>query len=153
MILGFYGKHNSGKTALIEKIVPELKARGYTLTVVKHATKAETIDTPGKDTYRYGEAGADVAILSLKAETSIILKKALELDAILELLTKAVQPDIILVEGYKKSGIPKIAVGDIDLEENTVLRYEPENDDIDEILNYIDKKLAEAKSEARNPNF
>ncbi len=146
MILGFYGKHNSGKTALIEKIVPELKARGYTLAVVKHATKAESIDTPGKDTHRYGEAGADIAVLSLKAETSIILKKALELNEILELLIKAVKPDIILIEGYKKSSIPKVAVGDIDLEENTVLRFEPDTDEIDEILGYIDKSLAQEKS-------
>jgi len=150
MILGFYGKHNSGKTALIEKILPELKGRGYSVAVVKHATKAETIDTPGKDTHRYGEAGANFAVLSLKAETSIIFKKALELDEILELLKNAVQPDIILVEGFKKTNIPKIAVGDIDLEENTVLRYEPENGDFDKILKYIDKSLAGVKSEILN---
>jgi molybdopterin-guanine dinucleotide biosynthesis protein MobB len=142
MILGFYGKHNSGKTMLIEKLIPELKGRGYSVAVVKHATKTETIDTPGKDTHRYGEAGADIAVLSLKAETSVILKKAMELDEILELVKNAVNPDIILVEGFKKSGIPKIAVGDIEQEENTVLRYEPELDELDAILNYIDNIMA-----------
>jgi molybdopterin-guanine dinucleotide biosynthesis protein MobB len=143
MILGFYGKHNSGKTMLIEKLLPELKSRGYSVAVVKHATKAETIDTPGKDTHRYGEAGADIAVLSLKAETSIILKKAMELDGILELLKNTMNPDIILVEGFKKSSIPKIAVGDIEQEENTVLRYDPESGNLEEILKYIDKELTE----------
>ncbi len=145
MILGFYGKHNSGKTALLEKLLPKLAAKGYSVAVIKHALRAESIDTPGKDTHRYGEAGAQIVVLSLKAETSIIFKKALELDEILTLLTNAVHPDIILVEGYKKSTIPKVAVGDIELEQNTVLRYEPEVDELDEILRYIDKTLAAEK--------
>ncbi len=54
---------NSGKTTLIEKIVPILKARGLRVAVIKHASGGFDLDKPGKDSWRFQQAGADSVIL------------------------------------------------------------------------------------------
>ena len=47
-----------GKTTLIERLVPELTARGLVVSLIKHSHKHIDIDRPGKDSYRHREAGA-----------------------------------------------------------------------------------------------
>ena len=54
---------NSGKTTLIEKVVRILKERGLRVAVIKHASKGFDIDRPGKDSWRFREAGADAVML------------------------------------------------------------------------------------------
>ncbi len=58
---------NSGKTTLIEKIVKHLKARGLRVAVVKHASAGFELDRPGKDSWRFQEAGADSVVLVVHA--------------------------------------------------------------------------------------
>ena len=58
-IVSFVGKSNVGKTTLLEKVVAELKRRGYRVATLKHDTHGFDIDKPGKDTWRMAQAGSD----------------------------------------------------------------------------------------------
>ena len=72
--LSIVGHSNSGKTTLIERLIGELKRRGRRLAVVKHTGGPFDMDRPGKDTWRYAEAGCD-AIAILGPERSVILER------------------------------------------------------------------------------
>ena len=56
VVLGIAGPSDSGKTTLIEKLLPLLLARGITVSTVKHVHHAVEIDTPGKDSFRHRQA-------------------------------------------------------------------------------------------------
>lgn len=62
-IVSIVGRTNSGKTTLIEKLIPELKKRGYKVGVIKHTKHQFEIDHPGKDTWRMTKAGADTVVI------------------------------------------------------------------------------------------
>jgi molybdopterin-guanine dinucleotide biosynthesis protein B len=93
------------KTALIERLTQRLTDEGLKVATIKHISGS--FDTPKRDTWRHLESGAVMTVASTPNEIVTLtrtknppLKKAL--DAIY------VKPDIILVEGYKKSDYPKI---------------------------------------------
>lgn len=104
------GKSGSGKTTLLEKLVRELSGRGYRLATVKHHSHAGfDIDVPGKDSWRFAQAGSvQVAIASPdKFATYRKLERELTLD---EIATEIQDVDMILVEGYKNSNKPSLEV-------------------------------------------
>ena len=64
-VLAVSGVHNSGKTTLLEKLLPVLRSRGLKVGVIKHDGHDFTPDVPGTDSYRLREAGAEgVAVYS-----------------------------------------------------------------------------------------
>src|SRR6266852_1545693 len=64
-IVSFVGRSNSGKTTLIERVIPELVRAGYKVATVKHAGHGFDLDTEGKDSWRHKRAGASsVMVLS-----------------------------------------------------------------------------------------
>ena len=64
-VLAVSGAHNSGKTTLLEKLIPLLRARGLKVGVIKHDGHDFTPDVPGTDSFRLREAGAEgVAVFS-----------------------------------------------------------------------------------------
>ena len=63
-IISIVGKSNSGKTTLIEKIIPELKKRGCKVGTIKHDVHGFEIDYEGKDTYRHFQAGPDTVVIA-----------------------------------------------------------------------------------------
>jgi molybdopterin-guanine dinucleotide biosynthesis protein B len=100
---------NSGKTTLIEKVVKILKARGLCVAVIKHAKGGFDLDQPGKDSWRFQQAGADAVILVGPGRMALI--KNTERDPSpeeLEQLTPGA--DIVIYEGFKKSAKSKIEV-------------------------------------------
>ena len=131
-VIGICGYHNSGKTTLIEKLIKWLKNDGYKIATIKNIPKKFSIDTEGKDTWKHGQAGASVVVASSPDETAFIFKRGMELKEIAHILNEIVHPDLILVEGRKMERIPKISVGDIELE--GAIKYE---DNIDEIKSWI----------------
>jgi len=131
-VIGICGYHNSGKTTLIEKLIKWLKNDGYKIATIKNIPKKFSIDTEGKDTWKHSEAGASVVVASSPDETAFIFKRGMELKEIADILNEIVHPDLILVEGHKRERIPKISVGDIELE--GAIKYE---DNIDEIQSWI----------------
>lgn len=109
-IVSIVGKSDSGKTTLIEKIVPELARRGYRVATIKHDVHGFEIDKKGKDSWRHRKAGADAVILSSPNQIAVIRNVERDLN-LAELRDRFVEDvDIIISEGFKKDAQPKIEV-------------------------------------------
>jgi molybdopterin-guanine dinucleotide biosynthesis protein B len=109
-IISIVGKSDSGKTTLIEKLVPELTQRGYRVATVKHDVHGFEVDREGKDSWRHKQAGAHTVVISSPKKVALIrdVEKDLTLEEIREKLIQDV--DLILSEGYKKDVQPKIEI-------------------------------------------
>ena len=109
-IISIVGKSDSGKTTLIEKLVPELTRRGYRVATVKHDIHGFVVDREGKDSWRHKQAGAHTVIISSPQKIALI--RDVEKDSTLdEIRGRWIQDvDLILSEGYKKDVQPKIEV-------------------------------------------
>ncbi len=109
-VVAIVGKSGAGKTVIMEKLITEFKARGYRVGAVKHTHQAVELDAPGKDTWRYSEAGSDAVAIS--SPLRITIYKNLDRDPSLEqtVLQLGDSYDIILAEGFKTSRTPKIEV-------------------------------------------
>lgn len=103
-------KSGAGKTTLLEKLIPELKRRGYRIATIKHHSHAGfEIDQPSKDSWRHARAGSEHVVIAApdKIASYRILKRELELD---EIAREIKDVDLILVEGYKRAGKPILEV-------------------------------------------
>jgi len=109
-IISIVGKSDSGKTTLIEKLVPELTQRGHRVATVKHDVHGFEVDREGKDSWRHKKAGAHTVVISSPNKVALIrdVEKDLTLDEIRQKLIQDV--DLILSEGYKKDVQPKIEI-------------------------------------------
>ncbi len=109
-IVTVIGKSGCGKTTFLEKLVLELKQRNYKLATIKHHSHSGfDIDIPGKDSWRFFEAGSDHVIIAAPDKIASYWKidKELSLDEICKIVTGV---DLILVEGYKQAGKPALEV-------------------------------------------
>jgi molybdopterin-guanine dinucleotide biosynthesis protein B len=100
---------NSGKTTLIEKVVTILKSRGLRVAVVKHASAGFDLDKPCKDSWRFQQAGADAVVLVGPGKLAL-LKNSEHDPTPDELIAMLPNAEIIIHEGFKKSGQNKIEV-------------------------------------------
>ena len=109
-IVSIVGKSDSGKTTLIEKLIPELVRRGYKVATVKHDVHGFDVDHPGKDSWRHKQSGAHTVVISSPRKLALI--RDVDHDADLtELRNKYIREvDLILSEGFKKNDHPKIEV-------------------------------------------
>jgi molybdopterin-guanine dinucleotide biosynthesis adapter protein len=108
--VSFVAKSGTGKTTLLEKVIAELKGRGYRVGVIKHDAHRFDIDHPGKDSHRLTAAGADTMLIS-SPEKLALVKQHSEPPSIEDLIaTYFSDVDLILTEGFKKGGLPKIEV-------------------------------------------
>jgi len=108
--VSFVARSGTGKTTLLEKVIAELKRRGHKVGVVKHDAHRFAIDHPGKDSHRLTAAGADTMLIS-SAEKLALVKKHAASPPIEELIsTYFADVDIVLTEGFKQGGLPKIEV-------------------------------------------
>lgn len=99
---------NSGKTTLIEKLVRILKSRGFRVAVIKHAPKGFDLDIPGKDSWRFREAGADTVALVGPGMTAVMQRFDRQPDS--ETLGESLDADIVIQEGFRESTKNKIEV-------------------------------------------
>lgn len=98
---------NTGKTTMLEKLIPELKRRGFRVAVVKHDAHEFEIDHKGKDSWRMTQAGADVTVVASQTKAAVMENRYVPLE---ELIGRIGDVDIILTEGYKHGPWPKIAL-------------------------------------------
>jgi len=138
ILFGFYGESNSGKTSLIIKIVKKLGDEGYKISAVKITDKKISIDTKGKDTWKYSRAGSKLTVLSSPIETDYMLKENKGMAEIIQHIKELGEYDLIIVEGAHDKNIPKIRIGNIPERENTLLTY---NGDFEAIINLIKNEL------------
>lgn len=108
VILSIVGKSKSGKTTLIEKLVPELKRRGLRIGTIKHSAHKIDLDKPGKDSWRHKQAGADTVMVV--APQTIAMVKSLPSAKLAELEKYFDDVDLVLTEGFKSGPMPKIEV-------------------------------------------
>lgn len=108
-IFGITGWKNSGKTTLTERLVSELTRRGRKVSTVKHAHHAFDIDKEGTDSFRHRRAGAtEVAIVSGNRWALMHELRDEAEPALQAILARLAPCDIVLIEGYKREGHPKI---------------------------------------------
>lgn len=109
-IVAIVGKSESGKTVLMEQLIAEFKKRGAKVAAVKHSHAGMEIDHPGKDSWKFSQAGSDAVCISAPDRLAFIKKVARELD--IEEIPPIIgsEFDLILVEGFKRSVVPKIEV-------------------------------------------
>ncbi len=109
-MISVVGTSDSGKTTLIEKIIPELTARGLRVGTVKHDVHGFEMDREGKDSYRHKHAGAAATVISAPNRVGMVkdVERELTLDEIGDRFLDDV--DVIVVEGYKRQNKPKIEV-------------------------------------------
>lgn len=104
------GRHNSGKTTIIEQLIGELASRGYNVGSIKHHSHVGfEIDHPGKDSYRHRAAGANETVISAPGQIARIKTIAGEMECS-EILQEMPDHDIVIVEGYRKSGLPSLEI-------------------------------------------
>lgn len=110
-IFGVAGHSGMGKTTLLEKLVPEIAARGLVVSLIKHSHKNIDIDRPGKDSYRLRESGCKEVLLLGNDRWALMheLRGAQEpsLDYLLDRMQNC---DLVLIEGFKSGRFPKLEV-------------------------------------------
>jgi molybdopterin-guanine dinucleotide biosynthesis protein MobB len=106
--VAFLGRSGTGKTTLIEKVLPLLATRGYRIGAIKHDAHRFDIDYPGKDSHRLTAAGAATMVITSSEKLALVKKHAKSPPAE-ELIDRYFfDMDLVLVEGFQKSGLPKI---------------------------------------------
>jgi molybdopterin-guanine dinucleotide biosynthesis protein B len=108
--LAFIGYSNSGKTTVVSQVVTQLKQKGCRIGVLKHDAHDFQMDTEGKDTFKYRQAGADIVAIASPTQLNILERREESPFKLEEILTRFNGVDLIIIEGYKQENIPKILV-------------------------------------------
>lgn len=110
-VIGFAGYSGAGKTTLIEQLIPRFCRMGLRVSLIKHAHHAFDIDKPGKDSFRHREAGASEVMLVSARRWALVHELRNEPEPSLDEQISRLSPcDLLLVEGFKFSSIPKIEI-------------------------------------------
>jgi molybdopterin-guanine dinucleotide biosynthesis protein B len=162
-IIFIVGKSNSGKTAIVERLIVEFKRRGYRVATIKHEAYGFDIDKPGKDSWRHAQAGSDAVVLSSSQKLALI--KNIDHEPSTAELARLIGTDfdIIIVEGFKQGKGLKIEVHRKELGElvcdprelTAVVTDEPlaldvpqfHPDDASALAELIEKRLPASKEE------
>jgi molybdopterin-guanine dinucleotide biosynthesis protein B len=108
-VFGVTGWKNSGKTTLLTRLVTEFTRRGFRVSTVKHAHHNFDIDKPATDSFRHRQAGASEVMIVSGNRWALMHELRGDAEPPLEAALGRLSPcDLILVEGYKREGHPKI---------------------------------------------
>jgi molybdopterin-guanine dinucleotide biosynthesis protein B len=108
-VFGVTGWKNSGKTTLVTRLVAEFARRGLKVSTVKHAHHAFDIDKPDTDSFKHRQAGASEVMIVSGHRWALMHELRNEDEPPLEAALARISPcDLILVEGYKREGHPKL---------------------------------------------
>jgi molybdopterin-guanine dinucleotide biosynthesis adapter protein len=107
LAVAFTGPSNSGKTTLIVKVSSILQDQNYKVAIVKHDPKDKaSFDKEGKDSFKFSQTGADVAVVSPN-KTTIFKKETSSIENIIDIFNDF---DFLLVEGLKTLPLPRICI-------------------------------------------
>jgi molybdopterin-guanine dinucleotide biosynthesis protein B len=110
-IVSFVGRSNSGKTTFIERVIPELVRAGYKVATVKHAGHGFDLDTEGKDSWRHKQAGASSVVILSKGSMAVFadVSDQMKVEDVRDRFLDGTY-DLIIAEGWKHEGYPKIVI-------------------------------------------
>jgi molybdopterin-guanine dinucleotide biosynthesis adapter protein len=110
-IVAFVGRSNSGKTTLIERVIPELVRAGYKVATVKHTGHGFDLDTEGKDSWRHKRAGASSVVVLSKGSMAMFadVSDQMRVEDVRDRFLDHTY-DLIIAEGWKHEGYPKIVI-------------------------------------------
>lgn len=109
-ILGFAAYSGTGKTTLLEALLPKLTEAGLRIGMLKHAHHNFDVDQPGKDSHRLRKAGASQMLISSRNRFALMTETPESESEFDYLLTRFDEDrlDVVLVEGCKNIAFPKI---------------------------------------------
>jgi len=109
--IGFAGWSGSGKTSLIERLIPLFIERGLRVSLIKHAHHTFDVDQPGKDSHRHRYAGASEVLVTSSRRWALMHELRGTREPTFEEQAERLSPcDLLIVEGFKFAPIPKIEV-------------------------------------------
>ena len=106
-VFGVTGWKNNGKTTLVARLVAEITSRGYTVSTIKRTHHGVDLDSPGTDTFKHRQSGANEVMLASDARYAI-LKELSEPPSLADLIARLNPVDLVLVEGFKSEAHDKI---------------------------------------------
>ncbi len=109
-VYGVIGWKNSGKTSLMERLVADITARGFSVSTIKHVHHAVDLDQPGKDTFRHRQAGAREVVLASADRFALMVEHRGPEPELATILARLAPVDLVLVEGYKRDTHRKVEV-------------------------------------------
>lgn len=109
-VVSIVGSSGSGKTTLLEKVIAQLKRRGWAVAILKHDAHGFDIDREGKDSWRHKKAGATAVALSSPEKFAVIKDVSAEWPPERLIASYLTDADIVITEGYKKGPFQKIEV-------------------------------------------
>ncbi len=109
-IISIVGKSKTGKTTLIEKLIPVFKEKGYKVGTIKNTFHTVEFDQPGTDSWRHMKAGSEMTVLN-SADSIMMVKVKRQEDDIAKIVTLfRDECDLIIIEGLKERDYPKIEI-------------------------------------------
>ena len=110
VVVSVVAKSKTGKTTLPESLIPHLKSHGLNVGVLKHHSHLSSFDTPGKDTHRLAEAGADLVVGASPVQVATFRRESGSDNLEAVIADHFVGTDLVLTEGNKRGPFPKIEV-------------------------------------------
>lgn len=113
-ILAIVGWSGTGKTTLLQQVIPILGAKGIRAGLIKHTHHQMDVDTPGKDSYLLRKAGASQVIVASSERWALMCetpeKQSINLPYLLSRMDHATL-EVVLVEGFKDEPYLKLFYG------------------------------------------
>lgn len=109
-IIVIVGHSGAGKTTLIEKLLPLLNAAGLEVATIKHTHHQVPLDTPGKDSWRFKQAGAAASMLVTPQALQLVADAAAPHDPVQLAQRYLGDVDLVLAESFSDAPCPKIEV-------------------------------------------
>ncbi len=109
-VIAIVGHSGSGKTTLIEKLLPLLNAAGLNVATIKHTHHRVPLDTPGKDSWRFKQAGAVASMLVTPEALQLVADAAAPHDPVQLAQRYLSDADLVLAESFSDAACPKIEV-------------------------------------------
>lgn len=149
--ISFVAHSGTGKTTLVTALISELKARGYKVGAIKHDAHTFEIDYPGKDSYRFTASGADSMLISSNSKLAYVKQhqQQPEMEALID--TYFADVDVVLVEGFKRVGLPKIAVHREGHSSTLLFRGEHADPDLLAVATDVELQLDVPQFDLNNP--
>jgi molybdopterin-guanine dinucleotide biosynthesis protein B len=109
-LISIVGRSGGGKTTLIEKLLPVLIVAGLKVATIKHTHHQVLLDTPGKDSWRFKQAGAMASMLVTPQALQLVADMPAPHDPVLLAQRYFSDADLVLAESFSEADCPKIEV-------------------------------------------